>query len=89
MRYLIIKKTKRGFTMTTKLSNQVSTKQSRIENVLREHGLKCYSVKQLANYAKVSPKTFRTRCSKLKAMGCYYTNSFNKNHSTHAVLAII
>jgi len=42
-----------------------NTKQERIENVIAKHGTKGYTMRQLANFAKVSTKTFRTRCSKL------------------------
>ena len=46
-----------------------NTKQDRIEKVIAAHGFKDYSIKQLANYANVSTKTFRTRVSKMVATG--------------------
>lgn len=49
-----------------------NTKQERIENVIAKHGTKGYTTKQLANFAKVSTKTFRTRCSKMSKKGLVY-----------------
>lgn len=52
-----------------RMRRNATTKQERIERVIEKHGNKGLTVKQLANYANVSPKTFRTRCSKMKAKG--------------------
>jgi len=49
-----------------------NSKQERIEMVIAKHGTKGYSTKQMANFAKVSAKTFRTRCSKLTKKGLIY-----------------
>lgn len=44
-----------------------STKQARIENVIRVHGTHNKTMKQLAAYANVSTKTLVVRISKLNA----------------------
>lgn len=53
-----------------------TTKQSRIEAVIAKHGMKDYTIKQLANYANVSTKTFRVRVQKMRRSGVVnYYNS--------------
>lgn len=66
------------------IKRNATTKQERIERVIEEHGHKKLTVKQLANYANVSPKTFRTRCSKMKAKNAiFYHNSWHVERHGH------
>jgi len=68
-----------------------TTKQERIESVITKHGEKNYTIKRLASYAHVSPKTFRVRISKMKAAGrVSYANPHNnrKNYTLDVYVAI-